>query len=1345
MGKIIMDLVTKFPRSSSGYDTNWVVVDRLTKSAHFLPIREDYKMEKLARIYINEIVARHGVPVSIISDRDGRFTSHLWHALQEVLGTKLHMSTAYHPENDGQSERTIQTLEDMLPFCVMDFGGSWDTHLPLVEFSYNNSYHTSIKCAPFEALYGRKCRSPVIWTEVGESQLIGPEIVQETIEKIIRIKERLKTARSRQKSYADKRRKPLKFKVGDRVLLKVSRWKGVIRFGKKGKMAPRYVGPFKIVECVGPVAYRLKLPQELSCVHDTFHVSNLKKCLAEPDVQVPLDEIEIDENLHFVEEPIEIVERDVKKLKRRRIPLVKVRWNSRQGAEYTWELKMSRGVLTVGSTMRILLFYRGEYSQWSERFMNYLKEQMDEEAMINSIKNGDVNDAMKSKKKAIMITSDPLALVAKQTKKFYSKPTNNNLRTSSATSSANKKQEYVKYDDKKEEKKVDEKKRDMSKVKCYNFKKEGHFAKDCKKAKVKDYEYYKTKMLLANKDKDEQVLLAEDYAWMKSSSDSDQEINANIVFMAQIEKVLSDSKASSSSSDDKIVEVSYYTFESESEYEYETSDYYDNSTTYDHNESGVTHNDSEDVAKLINQMIKEFDKNIAKNQKCLEKANQQSKDFKNQTKFLQEKCDVLQNQTNTFEVKNNELNEQIKVLIEKNDDLLAQTKALQEQLNITDQEILFDKMSRQLVEVDENVRMLKNIVLEKDLKISELEECVRVGESSPNPTSSNPKRRNRRRSKQPFILEESPVDTMADQHNMADFLRTPTEGYAKAILVPQILAEQFELKHNSLNFAAGGNLLERRTQDVLTITENKSKVRNSRNKAIVSQIKLSDGNASSSSEIAKLTHAVNQQTSAVTTAMTVILKQFQATPPPASVKSVEEICVTCDVAHPYYQCLAIDGNTFPEFRDNIQGFISAAAVNYNQGNSGYHPPGVANQIRPSGFTQPNVQNNQNRYSQPQGYNRGNNFNQDSSYQASIQQNQVVPLSELKAITIRSCLVLDGPSVPMPPPFINLEEDERVKEILTDQDLAEYTIKVPPPLVQKAKPPSQRNYVVYQRDPFHPNIPYPSRMYKKNKQDKDEIQIHKFWQMFKQLHINITLIDALILISKYQKMLNDLLSNKEKLLELKNTPLNENCSATARALIDVHREEMILRDESKLLIDELDPLGSSDFHPSPEYDSFLFEDFFKIDTLPSTNNKDKVFNPCILFHENVSKVIVQVTPDKNVKKISISHASLILEDFDPPLYELFSTKKFPSLKLYSRFHPKMRKQFSNPRFSLQKEFILLLSWNYLIGALKFSKSLEFLKARCRFFLALIERTSVSWMFCVSISIPHEQLNSGVGSS
>ncbi|GJR93912.1 putative reverse transcriptase domain-containing protein [Tanacetum coccineum] len=251
----------------------------------------DYKMDRLARLYLNEIVARHGVPISIISDRDSRFTSRFWQSMQEALGTRLDMSTAYHPQTDGQSERTIQTLEDMLRACVLDFEGSWDVHLSLVEFSYNNSYHSSVRCALFEALYGRKCRSPIMWAEVGEGQLIGPELVQETTKKISQIKDRLKAARDRQKSYADKRRKPLEFSVGDYVLLKVSPWKGVVRFGKKGKLAPRFVGPFEIVEKVGPVAYRLDLPEELNGVHDTFHVSNLKKCLADPTLQVPLDEI----------------------------------------------------------------------------------------------------------------------------------------------------------------------------------------------------------------------------------------------------------------------------------------------------------------------------------------------------------------------------------------------------------------------------------------------------------------------------------------------------------------------------------------------------------------------------------------------------------------------------------------------------------------------------------------------------------------------------------------------------------------------------------------------------------------------------------------------------------------------------------------------------------------------------------------------------------------------------------------------------------------------------------------------------------------------------------------------
>nr|GEV26622.1 reverse transcriptase domain-containing protein [Tanacetum cinerariifolium] len=697
---------------------------------------------------------------------------------------------------------------------------------------------------------------------------------------------------------------------------------------------------------------------------------------------------------------------------------------------------------------------------------------------------------------------------------------------------------------------------------------------------------------------------------------------------------------------------------------------------------------------------------------------------------------------------------------------------------------------------------------------------------------------------------------MADQRTMAELLRAPIEGYAEAIVVPSILAEYKDLlcacphhgftelhqldtfynalnlaDQDSLNSAVGGNLLERRTQDVLTIIENKSKARNSRNKSVVSQVKSSDANSNSSSEIAKLTHAVNQQTDA---------------------------------------CLSASGNTFPKLKDNIQGYVAATAVNYNQGNSVYRPA---------------------------------------------------------------------------------EEDECVEETLTDQDLAEYTIKVPPHLVQKFKPPFQRNFFVLQRDPLHRNIPCPSRMLKQKQQEKDEVQIYKFWQMFKQLHINITLVDALILIPKYQKILKALLSNKEKLLELANTPFNENCSAvilkklpeklrdpgkflipcgfnklkckaladlgasinlmplsvwkklglpklistrmtlelanrvictpagiardvfvpvgkftfladfvivdyesdprvplilrrpflwTARALIDVHREEMILRDgderltlnmrhdtssysnqpqkesinminvfndlsedflenlfstnhqsgnptfsshpdttsssspnqlleefvdelalitfppgnndlqfdiesnlkeieyllhhdlikdidsilkdsidqsnlvdlndnlvdsmpemftdehaldysspplydeydddlfevesdteyvyddpfdskgekinEFKLLIDKLDLLY--DFLLPSEYDLFFSKDFSEIDALLSTNNEGKTFKPGILIQENIFEVITRVALEKNEKKLAIYHASSILEDFDPPLYELPCFKEVP---------------------------------------------------------------------------------------
>nr|GEX11202.1 putative reverse transcriptase domain-containing protein [Tanacetum cinerariifolium] len=246
---ITMDFVTKLPKTAAGQDTSWEIIDRLTKSAHLVPMREDDTLEKLTRQYLKKVVSKHGVPVSIISDRDGKFTSHFWKSLNKALGTQLDMSIAYHPKTNGQSERTIQTLKDMLRACVLDFGKGWDKHLPLVEFSYNNNHHTSIKAAPFKALYGHKCRSPICWAEVGDRQLTGPEIIHETTEKIVQIKSRIQAARDCQKSYAN--------------------------------LNPRYIGPFKILARVGTVANRLELAEQLSRVHSTFHIVKLKKCMAD--------------------------------------------------------------------------------------------------------------------------------------------------------------------------------------------------------------------------------------------------------------------------------------------------------------------------------------------------------------------------------------------------------------------------------------------------------------------------------------------------------------------------------------------------------------------------------------------------------------------------------------------------------------------------------------------------------------------------------------------------------------------------------------------------------------------------------------------------------------------------------------------------------------------------------------------------------------------------------------------------------------------------------------------------------------------------------------------------------
>nr|GEY00803.1 hypothetical protein [Tanacetum cinerariifolium] len=516
--------------------------------------------------------------------------------------------------------------------------------------------------------------------------------------------------------------------------------------------------------------------------------------------------------------------------------------------------------------------------------------------------------------------------------------------------------------------------------------------------------------------------------------------------------------------------------------------------------------------------------------------------------------------------------------------------------------------------------------------------------------------------------------TMTDNRTMAEMLRAPTEGCAEAIVVPSILAEQFELKHSlinmmtseqffglekdnphdhirwgsppvlekepprsittwddlvskfineffppsrttnlrneilnfqqkfdesfheawerykdliracphhgftelrrldtfysalnpadqdSLNAAAGGNLLDKSPQDALTIIENKSKVRNSRSKPIASPINACDNE--SSSEIAKLTHAVNQQTSAVTTAMTAMLKQLQANPPPDQVKAVEEICVTCRGDHPYYQCLAARGNTFLEFRDNIQGYVSAATGNYNQGNPGYRPQGVANQIRPPGS-------------------------------GSLSGNTVANRKgELKAITTRSGLITDGPTVPTPSKSVNPEEDECVDETYTDPDLAKYTIKVPPPPVQKPKPPIQRHFVLHTRDSPLSNIPYPSRMLKQKKQDElnckalaDLGAVIKLMPLFVWKKLSLP---DLILTRMTLKLANHAICTPDGIardvfvpvgkftfladfvvVDYESDPrvpliLGRPFLRTARALIDVPDEEMILRDGDEML-------------------------------------------------------------------------------------------------------------------------------------------------------------------------------------
>ncbi|KAJ9538736.1 hypothetical protein OSB04_031469 [Centaurea solstitialis] len=333
---ISMDFVTGLPKTLKKNNAIWVIVDRLTKSAHFLPIQEGCSVDKLSELFQREIIRLHGTPVSIVSDRDPRFTSRFWKGLQKAWGTRLRLSTAFHPQTDGQSERTIQTLEDMLRSCALEWSGSWDEYLCLVEFAYNNSWQASIGMAPFEALYGRRCRAPICWNEVGEAVIEGPELVRVTNEKVAVAKEKLKEAQSRQKSYVDRHRRALEFQVVSMYFLKCLSFEV---FG--GKLSPRYIGPFEVLERVGEVAYRLALPPQLSHVHNVFHVSALRGYHYHPlhVVQYPLDKIQ--EDLSCKEEPKAILDREERVMRKKSIQFVKVLWKNHSEREATWETEES--------------------------------------------------------------------------------------------------------------------------------------------------------------------------------------------------------------------------------------------------------------------------------------------------------------------------------------------------------------------------------------------------------------------------------------------------------------------------------------------------------------------------------------------------------------------------------------------------------------------------------------------------------------------------------------------------------------------------------------------------------------------------------------------------------------------------------------------------------------------------------------------------------------------------------------------------------------------------------------------------------------------------------------------
>nr|GEY21151.1 reverse transcriptase domain-containing protein [Tanacetum cinerariifolium] len=674
---------------------------------------------------------------------------------------------------------------------------------------------------------------------------------------------------------------------------------------------------------------------------------------------------------------------------------------------------------------------------------------------------------------------------------------------------------------------------------------------------------------------------------------------------------------------------------------------------------------------------------------------------------------------------------------------------------------------------------------------------------------------------------------------MVELLRAPTEGYTEAIVVPLILVEQFELKHSLINMM---------TSDQFFGFEKENPYDHIR--------------------------------CDVTTAITAILKQFQATPPLASVNSVEEICVTCGGARPYHQCLAADGKTFPELQDNIQGYVSVAAVNYNQ---------EEDERVEENLTDPKLAVILKKLLEKLG-GPGKFFilcgfsELKCKALADLGANiNLMPLSVWKKLGLHELIstrmtlklanraictpariardvfvlvfkftfpanfvIVDYESDPrvslvMGRPFLRTARaliDVHVEEMILCNSAERLTLNMRHDTKSYSNQPQKESINMiniyddscedFLEDLFATNHLSGNPTFSshfdltspKVKDDifdlegeivldstKDLLPTHNINPLSSSTtssspdHLLEEFADALALITfplrnddlpfdiefdlkEIKYFLNhDLIKEMDSILEdsinecnLANPNVNlfdtipkmftdehaldysspplydkydDDLVEFESDVVDVYNDPFDSKGEkikeSKILIDKLVLPRSSDFLPSPEYDSFLFEDFSEVDALPLTNNEEKIFNHVILIHENLSEVTTSVAPDKNVKKIAISHAFLFLEDFDSLSMNFLSKKKFPGPKLYSCFHPKMRNKFSNPGFSLLKEFILIFSRNYLIGALKFSMSLKFLKAQWRFFLALMERTSISWMFRVFISIPHDRINLGVGSS